>query len=175
MDDIATHNSLNQTFNNQIPTNHAPPAQVEESVFKDPMGRTCKISTRNQREWYIKPHDAKLIELSVQSITEHQQYNANWYWVPLKNKTPLAVKLNMFVFESAPGLIGTDRTGDEELGEDTTAVSLFATPEPSAPNDIWKLRFPGHPEWQLYGRWAFAFIVMLPIVRLPSFVSLFLF
>jgi hypothetical protein len=137
------------------------------------MGRPAQISTLDKREWYIKPHDAKLIELSVQSATDHQGDVANWKWVPLKNKTPWATRLNMFVWESMPDMIGSLRNEDDELVNATAteprqnALAEQGMPNVSnEPNDLLKLRFPRNPKLQLCARWAFATIVILPIVSL---------
>jgi len=146
------------------------------------MGRSVQISTRDNREWYIKPHDAKLAELSVQSDLNYQKDLANWNWVPLENKTPLATRLNMFVWESMPNMIGSLRKEDDEDVDATATEPRQNEPaeqslrrvskESNEANDLLKLRFPRNPKLQLCTRWVFATIVILPIVSLYTVENL---
>lgn len=133
------------------------------------MGRPYHIATLDNREWYIKPYNAKLVELSVQSGTDHQYDGANWNWVPVEDKTPLVIKLNMFVWKSMPGMIGTLRKEDDEIADPTATATEPRQHEPTEqhrPSDLFKLRFPRNPKLQLCTRWAFATIVILPLVSL---------
>jgi hypothetical protein len=164
---------VQQTAAAQGPTSHTLMPPSSSTNYIDPMGRSVQVSTLDNREWYIKPHDAKLAELSVQSDTDHQNDLVNWKWVPLKNKTPLATRLNMFVWESMPDMIGSLRKKDDE---DLDAIATEPRQNEPAeqvlrrvsnePNDLLKLRFPRNPKLQLCTRWAFATIVILPIVSL---------
>lgn len=137
------------------------------------MGRPQHVSTLDNREWYVNPHDAKLVSLCVQSAMDHQKDAANWDWVLVKDKTPLAAKLNMFVWESKPHRIATRKTEDVENTEETTTGSGPNTPAQQSslsvsndPNSLLTLSFPRDPTLQICMRWAFATIVILPLVSL---------